>query len=358
MEKITEGKAVISVPRQPLTKRAEAFYNPGMEYQRDLAMSFLRVLGGRLSVCDPLAGTGVRTIRMALEVPGIGKITANDLSPTAFGVLKRNVKSNKVKADIFNKNANDLFLIHPREFDFIDIDPFGSHINYVFNAGYALKTNSALACTATDTGALCGTFPATAFSRYGIKVCRTAFYKEVGIRVLITSTMLELSKHGMAFEPVYSHSNHYFRVMGRVRKSKSAVSSQFSRTKFIIYCGHCLYRSFELEGLCPVCGRKTQLMGPIWTGKIKDTGFCRRMLTDLRDRGYARTRELALSAREIDEPFYYDLHRLFRFRKMSPRRMEDIMKALEDNGFRVSRTHLSDTGIKTDAAYGELIPLL
>jgi tRNA (guanine26-N2/guanine27-N2)-dimethyltransferase len=358
MRKITEGKAVISVPEQPMTKKAEAFYNPAMEYQRDLTMSFLRVLGGKLSVCDPLAGTGIRAIRMALEVPGIGKIVANDLNPMAVSVMKGNFKANKIDAEVFNVNANDLFLANPRAFGFIDIDPFGSHINYVFNAGCALKTRSMLACTATDTGALCGAFPSTAFTRYGIRAFRTDFYKEIGVRVMITSTMLELSKHGMAFEPIYSHANHYFRILGTVRKSKGMLTRQFSGIKFFMYCGRCLYRSFEIEGVCPVCGRKVQVMGPMWTGKIKDTESCRSMLQDLRGRKYKRTKELHIAVRELDEPFYYDLHRLFRARKMSPVKMEDIMKALEDSGFTVSRTYLSGTGIKTDASYGELTSLL
>lgn len=362
MRKITEGEAEISVPVQPLTRKAEAFYNPAMKYQRDLTMSALRVFRKerrkKLSVCDPLAGTGVRSVRAALEVPGIEKITANDMNPQAVNVMKKNFKSNRVNAEVFNRNANDLFLDNPRGFDFIDIDPFGSHINYVFNAGYALKSKSMLACTATDTGALCGAFPSTCFSRYGIKVYKTDFYKETGARVLITSTMLELSRHDMAFEPLYSHANHYFRVIGRVKKSKSMLTKQFKEIKFFIYCNHCLCRSLEISGECPNCGKKTQVMGPLWTGKIKDTKFCKAMLSDLTDNDYKKTKELEFAISEIEEPFYYDLHRLFRVRRMSPKRMADIMKWLEDAGFKASRTHFSGTGIKTDAPYDKLISLL
>lgn len=363
MKNITEGKAAISVPEQPMTKKAEAFYNPEMEYQRDMTVSALRVFRKesrkKLSVCDPLAGTGVRSIRIAKEVSSVEKIIANDLNPLAVNVIKKNLRSNKVKnAEVFNRNANDLFLDHLRTFDFIDIDPFGSHINYIFNAGYALKTRSMLACTATDTGALCGAFPSTCFTRYGIKVYKTDFYKETGVRVLITSTMLELSKHDMAFEPLYSHANHYFRAIGRVKKSKSMLTKQFQEIQFFIYCNHCLYRSLEISGKCPNCGKRTQVMGPLWTGKINDTKFCKSMLADLKDKKYKKTKELELAISEIDEPFYYDLHRLFRVRRMSPKRMAGIMKGLEDAGFKASRTHFSGTGIKTDAPYDKLISLL
>ncbi|UCD03153.1 MAG: tRNA (guanine(10)-N(2))-dimethyltransferase [Candidatus Aenigmatarchaeota archaeon] len=360
---INEGSASIYVPRQPMTKRAEAFYNPEMEYQRDITMSALRVFqkrAGPLAVCDPLAGTGVRSIRIAKEVPGIGSIVANDLNPLAVRVLKKNVHAQRLGRliDIRNRNANDLFLEHPRGFDFIDIDPFGSPINYVFNSGYALKSRSMLACTATDTGALCGAFPSTCFSRYGIRAYKTDFYKELGVRVLTTSVMLELSKHGMAFTPAYAHANHYFRTIGQVRKSKSAVTEQFREIRFVFYCPSCLYRSSETNRECPGCGRRMHIMGPLWSGKIKDSKFCMEMLKELEMAGYRKTKELRTAIDEIDEPFYYDLHRLFRARRRSPKRMEDIMNTLEDSGFVVSRTRFSGTGLKTNAPYKKIISLL
>jgi tRNA (guanine26-N2/guanine27-N2)-dimethyltransferase len=362
MRKVREGKALLSVPVQPMTRKAEAFYNPDMEYQRDLTLSALRVFHKKsrrkLSACDPLAGTGVRSVRMALEVPGIGRIVANDLNPLAVKVMRKNFRGNGVRAEVRNMNANDLFLDNPRGFDFIDIDPFGSHISYVFNAGYALKKRSMLGCTATDTGALCGAFPSTCFSRYGISSYKTDFYREVGVRVLITSTMLELSKHDMVFEPLYCHADHYFRVIGMVRKSKSALTRQSRKMTFLTYCGHCLYRSFEIRRKCPGCGKNMQFMGPLWVGNIRDRQFCTSVLRDLQSKGYKKTKELKLAISEIDEPFYYDLHRLFRVRRASPKRMDDILNGLDEAGFMASRTHLSGTGIKTDAPYDRLISLL
>ncbi len=82
------------------------------------------------------------------------------------------------------------------------------------------------------------------------------------------------------------------------------------------------------------------------------------MLKDLEDAGYKETKELRTATEEIDEPFYYDLHRLFRVYKKSPKGIEGIMKGLEDNGFSVSRTRFSGTGIKTGAPYKKIISLL
>ncbi len=364
MNKITEGSASVSVPRQDLTRKAEAFYNPAMEYQRDITLSALRVYKkdceNRLSVCDPLAGTGVRSIRMAKEVPGISRIIANDLNPRAVTVMKKNVRSSGLgkKITVSNVSANKLFLEHPGAFDFVDIDPFGSHINYVFNAGFALKRKSMIACTATDTGALCGAFPSTCFTRYGIKNSKTDFYKEVGARVLITSTMLELSKHDISVEPLYSHANHYFRFIGRLKKSKSGITSQFRDIRFLVYCPSCIYRSFDISEKCPVCGKRTQVIGPLWSGKIHDRKFCTGMLGDMKAAGYSRTKELETALSEEEVPFYYDIHRMLKVRRSAPRKLSDIMEALENKGFSASRTRFCGTGVKTDAPYEEIAGLV
>jgi len=362
MRQLTEGKAAIHVPRQRVDRTAEAFYNPAMEYHRDITMSALRVfsreLGRGISVCDPLAGTGVRSVRMALEVPAIARITANDMSTKAFRIMKMNIEENGINAEMLNKNANELFLEHPRAFDFIDIDPFGSPVNYIHNAAYALKPKSVLAVTATDTGALCGSFPSTCFARYGIRNWKTDFYKETGARVLATSVMMQLARHDMAFEPLYAHANHYFRVIGHVRRSKSAVTKQAKSICFVSYCQKCLYRETGLKDKCPECGGGLKHMGPVWTGSMIDRGFAGKMLEDLRRSGYKNTKELWTALSEIDEPFYYDMHRMFKVLGKTPKKTNECIRGLEAAGFKASRTHFSGTGLKTNAPYRELIKRL
>ena len=43
MKMIKEGEAEILDPPESLRRKSETFYNPDMEYQRDLTMSALRV---------------------------------------------------------------------------------------------------------------------------------------------------------------------------------------------------------------------------------------------------------------------------------------------------------------------------
>jgi len=359
MKEVREGSAVIQAPAQSLTRKSDVFYNPAMEYQRDMTMAALReyIRMGRseLTACDPLAGTGIRSIRMLKEVSGMGCVTINDGNPKAAELIRSNLRLNGLDADnraeVANKSANLLFQERRKAYDYIDIDPFGSPLGFIYNAGHALRHGGMLAVTATDTGALCGAFASTCFSRYGIMSAKTDFFKELGARALITATMSELSKQGMAFKPLYAHANHYFRAMGIASARKSDLTRQMAQVRLLVYCRRCLYRSMDLASACPHCGGKLDVLGPLWTGPIKDDDFCRGMLKDLESAGYRRTRELSAAVAELDVPFYYDTPRVFRYLRKAPGRIDSLIEALSAAGHRASRTHLCPTGIKTDAPH-------
>jgi len=367
MKKIREGAAEILVPEESVTRKAEAFYNSAMEYQRDMTMSALRVFRGlsgkKISVCDPLAGTGIRGIRILLEVGGIGSVVFNDLNPKAAELIRKNIELNipakaMKKCHVSCVNAGLLFRENKSTFDYIDIDPFGSPLKFISGAGAALKSRSMLACTATDTGALCGTFAGTCLRRYGIKAGKTDFYKELGIRILITATMRELSGHGMAFEPVYSHANHYFRVVGLVRKSRQALAKTLKEIREVFYCQKCLFRGLDAVPACPFCGSVVATLGPLWTGKIKDNGFCLAMLADMRTKKYPKGKEIQLCIEEIEQPFYYDTQKLFRASGLAPKKKQETIRAIMCAGYDASPTHLSPLGIKTGASHAELVAIL
>lgn len=364
MSYVTEGRAKVFVPEGRVTKKDEAFYNPAMRYQRDVTIAALRVFsgmkGGGLSVCDPLAGTGIRGIRVALEVPGVSEILMNDMSPRAFRVMKRNVEAAGLKAKVEMKNcdADALLSSCGRTFDFVDIDPFGSPAPFLHAASRALRHGSMLACTATDTGALCGSFPKVCLQRYGIRAVKTDFYKETGVRVLTTAVMVELARRDLSFEPVYAHANHYFRVIGLVRRKKSALTESFGKVKILSWCGRCLFRSAEVHGTCPECGRRMETLGPLWTGKLSDGSFCAGMADEMKGLGYRNTRELQTAAAEVEAPFYYDLHRLSKVAGKTPRKVSDVIEGLRAKGHEASRTRFCGTGVLTVASRRELLLLL
>src|SRR3989344_6909394 len=124
MKKVTEGSAEILVPLdEKISRELPVFYNPVMKLNRDVSILLLKQFAP-MNVCDLLAGTGIRAIRMAKELE-CESIAANDHDKKSFELIKKNMRNNKVKFQVYNEDAN-LFLLNSRGFDYIDIDPFGS----------------------------------------------------------------------------------------------------------------------------------------------------------------------------------------------------------------------------------------
>ena len=116
---IKEGKASIKVPIvKTVSKEMDVFYNPVMKFNRDMTILLLQQFPP-MNLCDPLAGTGVRSIRFAKELK-YKSITANDFSKKAVALIKKNMNLNKVKFDVCNEDAN-LFLLNSQGFDYIDL---------------------------------------------------------------------------------------------------------------------------------------------------------------------------------------------------------------------------------------------
>jgi tRNA (guanine26-N2/guanine27-N2)-dimethyltransferase len=108
-ETIKEGKAKVVVPKLSAyvkkpwdyaPSKAPVFYNPVMEMNRDLAVLALqahqKLLGRKVSVCEPLTGCGLRGVRFAVEVEGIHRIFLNDIKPEAARLSGFNAELNGV----------------------------------------------------------------------------------------------------------------------------------------------------------------------------------------------------------------------------------------------------------------------
>ena len=352
MKKVVEGKAQLYVPDESLTRTSETFYNPAMEHQRNVTIACVRLAGSK-DALDPLAATGIRGIRLLKEA-NVDSVVFNDASSAAIKLVRRNIALNKIKKssyEISRKDANELFL-EKRRYNFVDIDPFGSPIKFLRSVSYALRKDSLLGVTATDSGALAGKFAEACFRRYGVFVCATDFPKELGVRVLITSILKNLATHDMTFEPLYSHANHYFRVIGRVSYGPDKNTRAI---KMVSYCQRCHNRKIGVESVCDNCKGEMKHIGPIWTGKIHDREFCKRLLETFEFPG---KKEIELAAEEIDQPFYYDLHALAQSLKTSPPRMEKLIEKLRAKGFEASRTHLELRAVKTNAGINDLTKIV
>lgn len=329
LRKIREGKIVLWTPAERKYD-ADVFFNPEAELVRNISVSALQVFQksfGKIDVCDALSGTGARGLRYAKEVKGIKNVIMNDKNPLAVKLIKKNIKLNKLKnCKASWKNAN--ILMDSNVFQVIDLDPFGSPVEFMDSAARSIYHKGFLMVTATDTAPLCGTYPMACLRKYGIKSVKTEYYAELGMRILITNIILALARHDLAFVPVLSvASTHYFRIFGKI--------------------GH----AGEIEKLLKQFGFKNKC-GPIYLGKIQDKKFCKEVLEECIKRNFKKEEKLMKTiSEEIDAPFYHDLHRII---KGEIPKSDILIKALRKDKFKVSRTHFCSTGIKTNASLDEL----
>ncbi|TNN41273.1 tRNA (guanine(26)-N(2))-dimethyltransferase [Liparis tanakae] len=135
---VKEGKAAILFP-----SANEVFYNPVQEFNRDLTCAVItefarELLAQRgvklvrgLRVLEGLSASGLRSVRFALEVPGLQSVTANDFSTKAAALIARNVEYNGV-GHLVSASCRDASMLmyemrgKKQRYDVIDLDPYGS----------------------------------------------------------------------------------------------------------------------------------------------------------------------------------------------------------------------------------------
>ena len=366
-KEITEGQTRLMVAKKGTMgktdkgreKKAPVFYNPRMKLNRDVCCAFVRTLDG-ITFADVLAGSGAKGIRVAVEAGHA--VHLNDGSRHAFELIKKNAKINRVQVDVSNEDAT-LFLAK-NKFDFIDIDPFGTPVPFLDGSILAAEKNGYLGVTATDTAPLCGVYPKACFRKYGAKPLRSEFCHEVGLRILLGCVARTAAKYKRGLNCLLSHSTeHYFRLYVSLSTGKRKADASLSEIGYVYYCRKCLHREFKKgflpEGHTCRCGSSFEVSGPLWLGRIKDNAFLKKVIKNSYYLKSPRTEKLLNTILcEIDTPFYYDIHKICKNKKINSPPFDEILEALKEEGYKVSRTHFCKTGIKTDAPLSESLPLL
>ncbi len=389
--KITEGSARIlaySGRISEISKKAAVFYNPAMKHNRDISVLALSVFQEELAaraqpqgakkeeckskkgkngivVADCLSATGVRGIRYALEVPQIFEVIFSDLNPTAIKLIKKNVAANKIKNAIIEEEDAVITLARRKgKIDFVDIDPFGTPIQFLDSAARAISLKGMLAITATDTAPLSGTYPRAAYRKYGAKSMRCDMQHELGIRILIVNIVRDCARYDKGFMPVLSFSElHYFRVLGIVRRTKSAADASMRSIGCFVFCKKCGRREFMPDNCrkeCIDCGEKTDYAGPLWTGRIFDPEFCAKIFEKSKHMADAQLEKLlgTICGESVIDAPWYEIGTLASIFRVNPPKIEMFIEKLNNAGFRASRTHFSPTGVRTDAEISEIKALL
>ncbi|MDD1776278.1 MAG: tRNA (guanine(10)-N(2))-dimethyltransferase [Candidatus Methanomethylicus sp.] len=376
--KITEGRTVLEVPNpskytfqgQYAPFKAPVFYNPRMEFSRDIAIlalrSFTKTRKGPLHICDPLGGLGARGVRYAKEVEGIEKSVIGDLNHEAIPLIKRNAILNGVEnlVEVVEKDANLLLTEHAEpggRFDFIDVDPFGPPTPFLDSAIRALKNKGVLAITATDTAPLCGVHTKACIRKYGAVPLHNEFCHETGLRIMIGTLAREVLKYDFGVDVLLSYSvDHYFRAYVRATMGAKRGDLSASKIGYLLYCPECGWRgavklNSQILCNCGVCGKPLRRGGPLWIGALADRDFLEALSgQDLSEMNTKKriSKFLTILEAEKDMPVsYYVLDWISSKLKCDVPAIGKVIQRLKELGYDSGLTHFHPKAIKTNAPY-------
>ncbi|NJE62571.1 tRNA (guanine(10)-N(2))-dimethyltransferase [Thermococcus sp. 21S7] len=369
---VREGLAKILVPKAERIYDAPVFYNPIMALNRDISVLAVEVLKPR-TVLDALSATGIRGIRYALETPA-EEVWLNDISEDAFNLILENLRLNlgvdgerigerrfsfegekKVIANL--DDANRLMAEKFRHFDFLDLDPFGSPVEFLDTALRSVRRKGVLAVTATDTGVLCGAYRHACRRKYLAEPIRGELCHEAGLRILIGTVVRYAAKYDLGVEVLLAYyRDHYFRAFLRLKSGARKADGSIERLGYLWQDenGRFGYENSFLP-------KRQGAYGPLWLGPLKSQEFVDEVLKLAEEHPPAHKKTLPFLetlVEELDVPFHYDTHALARRNNLQVGKLAEIIETLRGKGYSATRTHFSPVAIKTDAPFDEVLEAL
>ena len=378
-EIIGEGKVKVMVPnlkaygvcpQDYAPSKAPVFFNPVMEFNRDVTVlafqAYQRKLNREITICEPLTATGIRGLRFAAEIQGVTKVVSSDINLRSAKLATYNVSLNNLqnRVSVKHKDANRLLSEHSapkKRFDIIDIDPFGTPVPHLDAAVQALRNNGLLATTATDMAPLCGVHQKACIRKYGGKPMRTEYCQELAVRLLAGEVATAAAKHDIGTRVLFSQcSDHYIRVYTQISYGCQKADESLKTMGYILHCFNCLHREAatkpfpDAAAKCPECGTKMDYAGPLWLGKIFEKSFVESMLEENSHRAFRGsskiTKLLTLTSEEAEAPVtYFVLDKLSGKFGLPAPSSAAFFQALQASGFKAVATHFNSRGIRTDA---------
>lgn len=333
-------------------------------------------------VLEALSASGLRALRYAREIEGIGQVVALDNDKASVEACRRNIKFNgsvacsKVESNL--ADARVYMLTHPKEFDVVDLDPYGSPSVFLDSAVQSIADGGILMCTATDMAVLCGGNGEVCYSKYGSYPLRAKYCHEMALRILLACIESHANRYKRYIVPVLSvQMDFYVRVFVRVYTSASAMKNTPLKLSYVYQCTGC--DSFHLQPIgrtvskntsvrylpgfgpvvpqeCSDCGKKYNMGGPIWSAPIHDQDWVTSILADvksMKDHYPAFDRISAvlttISEELPDIPLFLSLHNLCATLKCTSPSAVVFRSAVINAGYRISGTHVNPLGLKSDA---------
>jgi tRNA (guanine26-N2/guanine27-N2)-dimethyltransferase len=362
-EIVTEEEVTIYSYGEKITKELDVFYNPVMKINRDISLLFIKAYfttqnNKKIKFCDPMTATGIRELRFLKTIPEIfEKITMGDISIEAIENIKNNFENNNISLENCELGRDDAInTISKQYYDFIEIDPFGSPVPFLDMAIQRMKHNGVLSVTATDTAALCGTYPKRTLRRYGMKVEKLLCYEEIGLRNLIAHCQVQAAKYDKILIPEVTFSfEHFYKIFFKVHESKALATTDIKNLRYFEYnrkSQKITTNKYESENTTlgktyvGLLQNKEQLQVMINNlGLIEDKKKIEKLLNKLNDEG--------------EEIGYYNIHKVQKENNISSSmKFSTLIEKLQEKGFNASLPHCGKLCIKTNAEPEDIVEVL
>ncbi len=419
-EQIVEGSA------RAFFKRGKVFYNPVQVVNRDLSVHvlrwFVRERGSEapsIRILEALSASGLRSIRYFNEVPNVESVIANDMDPNAVEHIRLNVVHNNLDpaSQVIPSLADAIELMSTsrsrgKQFDVVDLDPYGSAAPFLDSAIQAVADGGILAVTCTDLRVLCGNSPEICFGRYDATPLKGPVAHEMAVRIVLAAIQKAANRYRRAVVPlVCARIDFYVRVFVRVTNSKSLAQETPSNLSLVFQCTQCLTHVLQplgrvrsnmisksmrkkrrtenstfnaecaepngpdaaqcasgikkfspplvdenVSNRCCICKGPMQLGGPIWTGPLVKPEVAESILSDLGNGDpmfQARPRVEAILRLLLEEvpnsPLFLQLAEMCRILKVTTPPSASVRAAILGLGYEVSQSHTDPLAVKTNA---------
>jgi tRNA (guanine26-N2/guanine27-N2)-dimethyltransferase len=341
-----------------------------------------------ISILDALAATGLRSVRYLKEIPNVRHVTINDLEEVATLKARENVLSNGIdpsKVTVHNGDATLFMYLNKdplKQFDVIDLDPYGSASPFLDAAVQAVSDGGLLCVTCTDMTVLAGNFPEVCFAKYGGVPLKARYTHEMALRILLHSIDSAANRYKRHIDPWISMSiDYYVRVFVRVHTQPQEVKRSCLKTSYVLQSSQCpsfwlqpigsskkgnySAATFAPPSVCDETGGRLNIGGPMWSAPIHRQEIVDELLNRINkvDNGVVdkdtqfppatakRLRGLltVMSEELKDVPLFYYLPDLASVLHSKVPTVIEIQSAIVNAGYRVSQFHHEPHAIKTDA---------
>lgn len=344
-----------------------------------------------LHILEGLAASGLRSIRYVKEIEGVSRVVANDMDPSVVDAMRRNIEFNgpEVVEKVIPSvgDARIVMMQNQNAFDVVDLDPYGSPSQLLDSAVQSVSDGGLLCVTATDMAVLCGNNGEACYAKYGSYPLHKPYCHEMAVRIVLASIATAAARAKRYIVPVLSCSiDFYVRMFVRVYDSAAETKNAATKLGYVYQSQGCDSFYWQRVGRkmvkgnsmkfspgngppvgekCPETNSGYTIGGPYWAEPIHDVQWAKGILSYIRSKrerfaAFDKIQGLLTTCIEEipDSPLYLNLHDICKTLRSTPMRHETFRSALINAGYKVSGTHCTPLGVKTNAPWSVIWDIL